>query len=137
MVTSTETGSFREAHATRCRYSMGAHTHLRGQERVDRQKSKKEQNPQVRTKKLEGEKKRKGNYHRRRKELQHRRETTSKRWSRRFECGGLRSVTERKIESKAIKTRNSKDFCHHTSIILSFMKILWPGLGTHLICTNV
>lgn len=128
MVTSTETRSFREAHATWCR-STGAHTHLRGQERVDRKKSKKEQNPQVRTKKLEGEKKRKGNYHRRRKELQHRRETASKRWSWRFECEGLRSVTERKIESKAIKTRNSNDFCHHTSIILSLMKILWPGLS--------
>lgn len=70
----------------------------------------------MRTKKLEGKKERKGNYHRRRKELQHRRETLAYgNWSRRFEHEGLtdRQKVSSREESEIIKTRNQKDFCHH------------------------
>lgn len=116
--------SCREAHAAQCRCSTGANTHLEGQERVDRQRSKKGQNPQVRTKKLEGERKRKGNYLRRRKELQHRRETAYKSWSRKFEHRGLMerhrvsSGEENKIKIVDAKNRN-----FFFSSYLSFMKI--------------
>lgn len=34
-------GSYREAHAAQCRCSIGTDTHLKEEERVDRQRSKK------------------------------------------------------------------------------------------------